>query len=205
MTYEPAPPHRLQDASELLAVEQVLARAFCDNPLNVAVISTQSAERRLRANRHALRGPLRAASAQGGVWVARSGPRIVAGLITTPPGLYPLPQPPLVSKLLGILGQGLRTASRWGEVHAALQALHPIEPHWYLSSLGVDPDAQGAGFGSALLGGWLERVDREAAPAYLETDRQATLRFYSRAGFQIKDSATLLGVPIWTLWRPPRE
>lgn len=62
---------------------------------------------------------------------------------------------------------------------ATAEAHHPDEPHWYLATLGTDPSAQGRGIGSALLADVLERCDREATPAYLETETEANVAFYA--------------------------
>ncbi|KAM0341772.1 hypothetical protein ACHAPQ_000322 [Fusarium lateritium] len=53
---------------------------------------------------------------------------------------------------------------------------------WYLSSLGVSPDIQGAGYGSLLLQHGLEAADRAGVPTWLVGLRGLD-RFYSRFGF----------------------
>jgi hypothetical protein len=45
-------------------------------------------------------------------------------------------------------------------------------------------------------------VDADGAPAYLETDAAANLRFYERAGFEVVEEIWALGVRIWTMRRP---
>ena len=76
---------------------------------------------------------------------------------------------------------------RHDEVFAVFEALgrvHPIEPHWYLPLIGVDPVYQGGGLGSALLRHALDRCDGEGMPAYLEATREANVRLYERHGFR---------------------
>jgi GNAT superfamily N-acetyltransferase len=82
---------------------------------------------------------------------------------------------------------------------------HPREPHYYLASLGVAPEAQGNGVGSRLLGPMLERCDREGVPAYLESSRDRNVPFYERHGFRVTDELRLpLGGPtLWLMWREP--
>lgn len=181
----------------------VLARAFCDNPLNVAVIGGGEAGRRLRSNLHGMRSLLPVAANHGEVLAARVAGRVVGVLISASPGAYPLPPPPAVQRLRCLLGQGWRTATRWGRVYDALQAHHPLEPCWYLGTLGVDPTFHGQGIGSALLECWLMRVDRDGSAAYLETDLFANVGFYARVGFELKGEVEVLGTPIWRMWRPP--
>jgi ribosomal protein S18 acetylase RimI-like enzyme len=97
-------------------------------------------------------------------------------------------------------------------VPAAMRALGeldrraPREPHWHLSVLGVAPDRRGSGIGSALLRPVLERCDRGARPAYLETANPANLALYARHGFAVRDEVTLgAGVRVWTMLRAPRR
>ena len=93
---------------------------------------------------------------------------------------------------------------RWSEVFQRLDAAHPDEPHWYLSSLGVDPRRQGRGVGGELLREWLLGVDRMGEPAYLETDKEENLPFYRREGFELAGELDVLGTRVWRMRRPPR-
>ncbi len=181
---------------------EVLARAFRDNPLNVAVVGG-SPEKRLRANRAGTRGLVEMARLHEAVWTIRVRERVAGALIGTPPGDHPLPPPALRERLRTVRVQGLRAAWRWARVFHALAGLHPPEPHWYLGTLGVDPDAQGGGLGRALLASWLEQADATGAGVYLETDRERNLRFYAAAGFSVMQRTELLGVPVWCMQRPP--
>jgi MFS family permease len=52
------------------------------------------------------------------------------------------------------------------------------KPHWYLWLLGVDPDRQGQGVGSALLAPILARADAEGLPCALETLTERNVWFY---------------------------
>ena len=92
--------------------------------------------------------------------------------------------------------------SRWARVYKTLEAVHPQEPHWYLGVLGVDPDFQGRGLGTALLNAFLRRVDSDCAPSYLETDRRENVPFYERVGFETVREVSVLDVPVWCMWRP---
>src|SRR5262245_5381401 len=194
---------RLADA-ERGAAGRILARAVRDNPLNVAVIGSDP-ERRLRANLCGVRALLPVAQAHGLVLAARGrdGPRGV--LVATGAFGWPLPAPPLFAAVRRVLCQGLRVARRWGVVFASLARVHPQQPHGYLATLGVDPEAQSRGVGAALLTRWLAGVDAEALPAWLETDREHNLGFYSRHGFEVALETSVLGTPVWCMSRPARE
>jgi ribosomal protein S18 acetylase RimI-like enzyme len=81
---------------------------------------------------------------------------------------------------------------------------HPEEPHYYLSVLGVDPDA-GRGVADALLTEVLDRCDAEAVPAYLETGRPKSRDFFRRHDFQVTEELQLPGngPTVWRMWREP--
>ncbi len=85
----------------------------------------------------------------------------------------------------------------------ALEAKHPHEPHHYLQFLGVEPDSQGEGVGSALLRPVLDRCDRDGVPAYLEATCERNVALYERHGFAIVEEIRLLGggPPLWRMWR----
>jgi len=188
------------------AAVRLLARAFRDNPLDVAVIGPDP-ERRLRSIRHGMRGALRGVEPVGFVRVAVPADPDAdpAGVIVAiPPEGLPLPPPPLLEYLRARLGQGLRVSARWGEVARALEPVQPGDDCWYLSLLAVDPPRQRSGIGSALLQSWLECVDRDGLPSYLETDRRENLPFYDRAGFAVECELLVLGTPVWCLRRPAR-
>ena len=193
--------------SDREATVEVLARAFRDSPLNRAVIG-EGADRRLRCNRHGMRALLQSAEGSARILGAfhrpgQAGP--VAALLAADPGSYPFPMPSWWQQFVCLLGQGARVATRWGEVHRALEAIHPRESHWYLNILGVDPTAQGQGVGSALLGHWLKEVDHSGGWAYLETDRPENLPFYERAGFSVVEEVAVLGVRVWCMARDSRN
>lgn len=80
------------------------------------------------------------------------------------------------------------------------------QPHWYLCELGVDPERQGKGIGSALIRPVLDRADTECLPCYCETCTERAVAFYGKHGFRV---AHVVDVPIggprfWALKREPR-
>jgi GNAT superfamily N-acetyltransferase len=79
------------------------------------------------------------------------------------------------------------------------------QPHYYLPFMGVVPEQQRRGIGSALIAPVLERCDREGVDAYLEATTPRNARFYERHGFTTFDQARLGGdgPPLWLMLRRP--
>jgi len=97
-------------------------------------------------------------------------------------------------------------AERALAIDALLDEHHPHEPVWYLNFLGVEPDGQGRGVGSALLEHVLVRADGEAAVAYLEASSVRNRRLYERHGFEARGELRVPGgPPLWPMWREPRS
>lgn len=193
--------------ADLPAAVETLAEAFRDNPLNVAVVG-EPARRRLRANRAGNRASLVAVHRVGlclGVWLpseCKGGASVLAGvLVAEPPGVHPLPPPSIPAQLRVLWEQGWRVATTWAEVHFELESRHPREPHWVLDMLGVAPEFQGRGIGTALLKNLHERVDVQGAASYLETDREENVAFYERASYTVLTQERVAGVPVWRMWR----
>ena len=63
-------------------------------------------------------------------------------------------------------------------------AYRPVEPHWYLTLIAVDPAQRGKGYGAALMSHALKIIDRDKRPAYLESTNAANLSLYKRFGFE---------------------
>ena len=80
-----------------------------------------------------------------------------------------------------------------------------LEPVWYLSILGVRPQARGQGLAQRLLAPTLARADREQAVCYLETYNPLSLPFYARLGFgpQAEHVEPVMARRYWLLVRAP--
>jgi GNAT superfamily N-acetyltransferase len=88
---------------------------------------------------------------------------------------------------------------------AGFDKVHPHERHYYLPFVGVIPEAEGRGLGTALIRPVLEKCDRERIPAYLEATSVGSRRCYERAGFHTLSEQRLAGdgPPFWPMWREP--
>jgi GNAT superfamily N-acetyltransferase len=106
------------------------------------------------------------------------------------------------SELVGLAGVDL---ARIGEVVELLESNHPKDSHYYLNLLGVTPDQQGHGVGSALLRAVLDRADREGAAAYLEATSPKNRALYERHGFAVSIELRCSDCPpLWAMWRRPQ-
>lgn len=78
---------------------------------------------------------------------------------------------------------------------------HPNWPHRHLTVLGVRPEFQGQGVGSALLKQFRDEADAAQANSYLETDSDGGKRLYERFGFREVGRTTKNGLSFMYMWR----
>lgn len=93
------------------------------------------------------------------------------------------------------------------EIGRLTSEAHPTDrAHQYLHMIGVSPERQGEGIGSALIEAVLERCDREGLHAYLEASNSRSRALYTRLGFDFTGNAIDLpdGPHLWPMWREPR-
>jgi len=119
-----------------------------------------------------------------------------------PPGIHP--NDDTVSELLQeIVPEGNRA-----EVFAVFEQMnryHPTEPYWYLPMIGVDPNCQRKGFGSALLEHALQRCDLDQKLAYFESSTAKNIALYERHGFELLGTIQIgESPPIFPMLRAPR-
>lgn len=93
-----------------------------------------------------------------------------------------------------------------GGVFEQMGVYHPVEPHWYLPLIAVDPSCQGQGHGSALMREALERCDRDGVLAYLESSNPRNITLYQRHGFEVMGTIQVGSSPTLTpMSRKPRR
>ena len=198
-------PARRGDVTEL---SHALGRAFYDDPVSVWMMpddKVRTAHLRkffaAATRHHHLAG--------GGVEVASNESAIGAAALWDPPGrwkqsgreqLMMLP-----SFFLGF-GPRLTTARKLAGLLEQMKQQHPEEPHWYLAVIGSDTSVRGKGYGQALMGSRLDRVDAEHAPAYLESSKAENVPYYQRFGFEVTGEIVVPdgGPTLWPMWRQPR-
>jgi|SRR5262245_25553791 len=159
-------------------------------------------------------------AASGAMWVAREARqdrRRVPGLpllecrtCNRPRARTPVPGNMVVSpessaELDRALATVFRDFPRTFELFDLFDVHHPRDPHYYLQFIGVHPDCQGTGIGSALLRAVLDRCDLEGVSAYLEADERSRL-LYAKHGFEAFTEIRLQeGPSAWPMWREPRR
>ena len=183
------------------AVVATLAEAFFDDPVAAFLFPDVRSRARLlkrffeiQVTRNYLR--------RGMVLVADGGASLWLPPLAPPPNLTERVAHSLFSLRLGDRRRDARTLT------TLLEGRHPSERHWYLGAIGVRPDLQGQGVGSALLAAGLAEVDRTAVSVYLEASRPESARLYSRFGFEalglFDPTASGLAGPKLTLMLRPR-
>ena len=192
-------PVRQSDVPDLV---DLLVRAFADDP--VANFMFAGDRRRQRGLHSFFGSQIRRQYLPGGqvyttddragvaVWGAPDRPR--NGLVEL---LQLLPTAPY------LISPGMVRALR---LLFEVEGLHPKEPHWYLATLGTEPERQGSGVGTALLRAMLARIDEEGDCAYLESSKERNVSLYARFGFEVIDEfrSVVGSPPIWRMWREPK-
>jgi len=185
------PPVRRATRSDIPAMAATLGRAFARDPF-YAFLAGDAPERTQRMQ-DGWSGILRFASAHlaetyttddhagVAVWLppGHGGPSVIDGLRIVP----------AIARLAGWRRLRL-VADAMGRLEERRRH-HVAAPHFYLSTLGVEPGRQGEGVGTSLVQPILDRCDVEAIPAYLETAVARNVLLYERLGFEVVEELTL--------------
>lgn len=175
----------------------LLAEAFVDNPLHRAAFGGG----RIDQNRLFFRIGLRQMFF-GQAFVALSD-GAVGGYVhfrASPDCLPPAEDvPQAVATVLKPLGEAIPQVVRW---YSRWCRMDPDEPHVHLGPIGVGPERQRRGVGSALMQHFVEQLECEKTAGYLETDRWENVGFYQKFGFSLRHEETVIGTPVWYMWRP---
>lgn len=199
------PSVRRATEADVPAMAAVLARAFARDPY-FSWLTGDAPERNLRM-RMGWTGILRHASA--GLRETWTTDDVAGVAVWVPPGrgasslVDSLRMVPALARLTG--WRRLREVSAATELLEQRRRAHAPAPHWYLSALGVDPEHQRRGIGTALLRLVLDRADADATPAYLEAATARNVLLYERHGFDVVEELILPRTDIhgWLMLRPP--
>lgn len=188
-------------ASDLPRVSEALGKAFWDDPLMRFIIPPDKPDSRLRT---LMRMEAKSSLKHAAAWMTSDGS---AAALWKPPGTWKTTNGELLRILPSVIGS-LRGGMVTGlSVLSAVEKKHPADPpHWYLAVLGTETEAQGNGYGSAVLQPVLERCDRDGEPAYLESSKETNIPFYERHGFRVTEEVKLPkgGPSVWGMWRDPK-
>jgi ribosomal protein S18 acetylase RimI-like enzyme len=182
-----------------------LERAFATDPMFRWMFPDP--RQRSRSLRLFLRVPLEYGLRYGHVTESSGG---MAVAIWLPPGRTITAGGMIRCGMLTVpFGVGLRPFVRFVGADDVMGRFHKKfvpEPHWYLLMVGVDPELQGRGFGSALVREGLAKADESSCPCYLDTSEERNLTFYQREGFEVVGTAPLGkgGPPGWAMRRNAR-
>lgn len=192
--------------ADIPAMAAVLARAFARDPF-FSWLAGVAPERNMRM-RIGWTGILRHASA--GLRETWTTDEVTGVALWLPPGRGAasfIGSLRLMPSLARLTGWGrLREVSAATELLEQRRRAHVAAPHWYLSALGVDPDRQRQGIGTALLTTILERADADRMPAYLETATAHNVLLYERHGFEVVEELILPRTDVrgWLMLRSAR-
>ena len=190
-------PARSDDFATLAAM---LARAFYDDP--VTSWFYPDAARRMKHARRFFGIRLRQLADQELIYTTEE---LSGAALWTLPGRWreDLRQSLMLLPMLPVL---LPRIVRSTHAVREIERRHPVDRHFYLSVLGTEPEQQGGGIGSALLGPVLRRCDSDGVGAYLECSKESNVDFYARHGFTVTERIELPDGPsLWLMWREPRR
>jgi GNAT superfamily N-acetyltransferase len=169
----------------------ILARSHADYPSFRHLFP--DAERRARVLPAVFSGVARDAARLGSAYGALDSDAGLRGVaIWLAPGKFPwspLRQLRGTGWMLSVLRADPRSFRAFMQTGANSARLHPADPHWYLETMGVDPNIQRRGLGGRLLKPVLEMADRDQVACYLETADPRNADYYARHGFVVESPA----------------
>jgi ribosomal protein S18 acetylase RimI-like enzyme len=192
---------RKGSAGDVQRLRTVLAEAFFDDPI-FSWLMPEDSKRLARLRRYFGIELRHFALPRGRVWTTSD---LAGAALTLPPGAW---RAPLHATLIegGAFGIHLSRAARIGAAMEWRHTLNPREPHYYVRDIGVHPNMQGKGLGSALLRPTLDRCDRDGLSAYLEASSERNAALYERHGFRLVRELRVGGSPPLRLMiRPPQS
>ena len=188
-------------ASDIEPAVAVLMTGFVSDPVLVWLVPDDRPRRRfLRDFFHAVF----ADSHEGGeLHVAEDDGDVCGVAVWYPPGRVSAPTGPAMDNALAGLDD--TDLDRLALLRKATAEHDPINPHFYLWLMAVDPERQGAGIGGGLLTAVLDICDERQTLAFLEATRPENRRLYERYGFEATGEIPLPDGPTkWPMLRPPQ-
>ncbi len=183
---------------------RVLGRAFADEPVSKAIYKGFTSEKRIKNLTTDFAAEMEVCIRRGCPVQIHEDGKMVAAAAIFPPGAYPLPWVEQVRITIGsIFGHDLYDVRPWLNWLAEIDKIHPHEPHFYFEYLGVLPECQGKGYGSAIMQYATAKADEARTACYLETASPEAVPLYRRYGFDVIEEKEIIGVQAWFMWRKP--
>ncbi|ASO21870.1 ribosomal protein S18 acetylase RimI-like enzyme [Actinoalloteichus hoggarensis] len=178
---------------------QTLGAAFGDYPYTRHVVDERDHLRRVTRFQELFLTEV--GLPHGRVWVADGGDAVA---------VWTTPDAEDIGAVFARLGPefaelaGERAAAS-AAAEAALAPHRPTEPAWFLGTVGVHPDSQGRGLGTAVLRPGIEAAEAAGVTAFLETSTERNVAFYRRLGFVVTADVALPdgGPRTWCMARAP--
>jgi GNAT superfamily N-acetyltransferase len=200
---DPTPNLRKATVGDVPRLAHALARAFYDDPVFKWLVPND-AERIRRSARGFAFYLCKVYLPHEECYMTADG---TGGAMWVPPDkwrLSPFAQLRLAPGMVVALGRRLPQTLR---AVNTIESKHPHQAHYYLAFVGLEPELQGKGIGTALLRPILDRCDRDRIPAYLEASAPRNRAYYLRHGFEVTEEYHYPknGPPSWRMWREPQS
>lgn len=172
-------------ANEVTNLAQSMSRTFFDDPMMVYIMP--NADKRMRTCSWMFAGLIQYCRRWGLVYTNEN--QTAASIWLKPGNTTMTPLRTIRTNLWQMpFRLGWKGAFRFGQLGSAASKVHNrVVPgdHWYLLMLGVDPESQGQGAGSAAMEIGNSQAQKEGLPVYLETMTQSNADYYLKRGFEI--------------------
>jgi GNAT superfamily N-acetyltransferase len=199
---------RLLAAHESSQAAEVLARAFYNDPLWLYLLPADS--RRAAIIRQAFCAFVPASIRSGQMYGV--GDPLQAVAIWSFPGQRGIDPAALINLMAVTLlfnpailafRRALPIFTRFAE----MQRRYAPEPHYYLNTIGVAPEAQGSGRASQLIKPVLAQADDRSCSVYTETMTLSNVGLYEHYGFRCVEAYAVprTNLHIWAFLRPARR
>ncbi len=182
---------------ERAAAEEVLARAFLQNPSTLALWggAQPTIADLKRLNKSLMRSP------HARVYVASCASDVAGAMLVAD---SPRCEHSGLAGLRFLCDAAM--ALRWRFPQAAVLLRnagrnHPKWPHRHLEVLGVSPEHQREGIGSRMLEMFTQQADSDGVACFLETDTPEARTLYERFGFSVVNEEQVGPATFWHMWR----
>jgi len=191
---------RLVESGDVQELSGLLARAFEEDPW----MSWMFQEPKFRVTLAAawMKVEIQCAKNMGSSWLSLENGEVVAGSIWAPPGKDLHEGNTFRQLWYLVLGANPGRADELLKGLSKIGEMHPKQPHYYLNTVGVEPELVGRGHGGDIIRHTLDHADQQKTPCYLESSSERNIPLYERLGFKIIHGIEMPDGPtMWGMWR----